>query len=67
MKIDSSAMFQYIASAPRNGRKIVVRSDEHGEVVMYWDRVQGVWRDPDNCVIWTEANGGGPSEWCSIN
>lgn len=67
MKIDTSALFHYIASAPRDGRKIVVRSDVHGEVVMFWDRIHCVWRDPDGCVIWTETGGGGPTEWCSIN
>ena len=67
--IDPSALFHYIETAPRDGRKIIVRdaAEGMGPYVMYWDRVMKVWRDPDNVMIWSEANGCGPTEWCSIN
>jgi len=67
--IDPSALFHYIDTAPRDGRKIVVRDVEEciGPYVMYWDRIMKVWRDPENVMIWSETNDGGPKEWCSIN
>lgn len=66
-----------IATAPKDGRTIIVGDDDVGEFVMRWNPdctnpvfaggVVGMWEMADGSATWTEGNGFGPSYWRHLN
>ncbi len=63
---------QPIATAPRDGRVIIVGDPEVGEYPMAWNAaaanglfagVVGMWEAADRSFTWDESNGCGPTGW----
>lgn len=66
-----------IASAPRDGRVIVITDLETFAGPMAWNRVGknelfqpsdlGIWEAIDGSLTWSEVRGAGPTHWRPIN
>lgn len=65
-----------IATAPRDGRTIIVGHPEMGEYVMRWvadaespfvPGVVGLWVTSTNSLTWTDALDHGPTYWKHLN
>ena len=63
-------------TAPRDGRVIIVGSDDVGEFAMAWDGgavnglipdVTGFWVAPDNSLTWDASGEFGPEYWRPLN
>jgi hypothetical protein len=63
---------QPIATAPRDGRTVIVWAEDEPEIPMRWvadgtnPLVQsslGIWETPGGSMTWSEASGYGPTHW----